>query len=502
MRKVVTAAIAAGVSAAMLAPQALAAHHGGGGGHTTVVVVPGSSGPYAPVGTPAAMDLELTDAPMAAAEGDVRRGEVIGRQQIRAEDAVVLDAAIKGEHRDVPAGTVLARVSYAGGSLWCDTRGGYRLLFADQYDCFEGSDGTLKRHWSGHTMIRFLGFGPSGVQRIGALPAPVPYHRATPEQRPTAAIGWRLCADDGVRGPPRFALVVSGLGQADGWPEIGGCVFGVWPDRNDPSVVDLGGLRLQASALPAGGYHYRLLGRIKAGPIQALVADSPPLAIEGQRVWRRAAMRPYEGDAMVVTGPAKVALGSFTTGQTFLTAPVRHGITGVLQNRISPGLMWKSDTPVEVGQPVFGMPSAEGMVWCAPRRSAETGWDTACFLPYAPGFYWWIPHRMPALMPYDSLYSLSQTGPVSSGPSVLRGPVDLPPMTVSLMLGDVKLPDKPGRLPEYDVDVMVDWGQGAQRARRMRMDLGPAGRQLNIFGVRLRLKPGPDPVALVVSSGE
>jgi hypothetical protein len=501
MRKVLTAAIAVAASAAILTAPAFAAHHSGGGSHTTVVYMPDSSGPFVPLGAPAVMDVEVTDAPIVAVEGDVRRGEVIARQQLRAEDAVVLDATVKGLHREVPAGTVLVRVSHEGGALWCDIRGGFRLMNPDQFDCFEGSGGTFRRLWSGDTLNRFLGYGPSGVLDLAPLPTPVPYHKATPQQRPTAVMGWRLCADDGLRGPPRFALVVSAIGKADGWPEFSGCTFGVWPDRNDPSTVDVGGVRLRASALPAGGYHYRVLAGVKAGPIQALSGDSPPTPIVGPRVWRLPAVIPHEGEAMVATGPAKVALGAFTTGQTFLTAPARQAITGVLQNRITLNSAWKSDAPIEVGQPVFGIPTPYGMAWCAPRRSAETGWDTACFRPDAPGFYRWIPHRTPALMPYDGLDSLSQ-GTVSSAPSVLRGPIELPPMTVSLILGDVKLPGKSGRLPEYDIDVMVNWGQGAQRARRIRMDLGPNGELLNIFGVWLRLKRGPDPVALVVSAGQ
>jgi hypothetical protein len=167
-------------------------------------------------------------------------------------------------------------------------------------------------------------------------------------------------------------------------------------------------------------------------------------------------------------------------------------MTGTLQNRIKPGMMWKPDTAVEVGQPMFGIPSRDGsVVWCAPRQQADKTWDTACFLPAGGGAYWWIPHRKPALLPFESLYSLSQTGPASSSPSVARGPVSLPEMELSYVLVGVKPAAKTDAAPTYEVDLMADWGEGPQKVRTLRYGMKPDGAKYRFFNMVLKLTPGP-----------
>ena len=474
--------------------------------HTVVIYTYtyNSTGPYAPKGEPAAAALEIVDAPATAVEGDLHKGDIIARRQVRAYDAVVLDAPVQGAVGLIPAGAVLVRVNYQkGGAAWCDISPGFRLMRANMYDCLEDQDGgVFKRRSTGYSATRFQGFERSGLVRGDPLPTPAPFHRATPAESPIGQIGYRYCNGDDVSGPPRFAVTISPLGQVDSWSYRGECAFGVWTKAGDRSAVDVDGLSAIFTTSPDGGLRYRFDSRLPAGMAPTLSSTGSADPVTASRPGPAAGSLVEAGGdhTMVLSGaPPTIINGQFGIGQSFARAGVRHGVTGVLQNQIRPGMMWRADTPVEVGQPVFGIVTDDRqIIWCAPRiKPGQTRYETACFLTTKP--MWWIPHREPALMPWESLYSLSQTGSLSSVPSVIRRPITLPPMTLTLVLAEVRPPRHEGGPWIVGVDWTIDWGDGPQRFRRINYETPPAGPGIDFFGTPLRFRPTADGAAIVVN---
>ena len=502
---------------------------------------------------------EVTDAPLAAADGVLVKGQVVARHTLQVVDAIVTDAPFKGAHRDVPAGTVLVRMNLAPvsialldmvlpskGHIWCDVRPTGRFLFPDQYDCFsdDQEDGQLKTLWSGRSEGRFAPFDYGRAEKGQPLPAGIPYHHATREQRPTILVGYRYCDGDGIASPPRFALALAPDPARDAWPHVGECAFGIWPDKAQPSRVKVDVVTLVVEKGPPGAeteptLRYHVEDRAPAGPLATLVQTAglrpapppppqiaPPVAGNAPPAVPRpvgpgvfavpspqlhppslpppVVLGPSTGAALLRAGPPHVNEGVARVGQILASMPVRHGLTGVLENQIRPGLMWRSDTAVEVGQPVFGIPTRvagqAAIVWCAPRtKPGEKDWDTACFLPDTGG-HLWIPHRKPALLPWDSLYSLSQTGSVSSAPSVRREPVEFPPMTLSLQLAEIKPDPKVPGGAICGVDVMIDWGGTPEKMRHINYTVPPSGGWATAFTLSVRITPNADATEVTVST--
>jgi len=466
-----------GLAAALVWPASTAA------ARTTtyyIVTIQGGSGPYTPKGEQVQTPMEVTDAPVAFAEGDMKRGDVIARHTLRARDAIVLEASLKGKWNEFPAGSVFVRVNgkrlKKDARIWCDITNHHRLLWPQRGDCVEDvdGDGKVDNLWLGDSETHFLGWGPNGVSTADALPAPVPYRAARPEERPTVVLGYRYCDGDGVAGPPRFALALQRPDDAK-WPQVGACMFGIWPDSADHSKVKLDSLMVEVKPNPGGGLHYKVTTRIPPlpladllvlGPVLTLAPPAPPapsppmLVVPPPPPVAGAAPPPMlvvppppappappplavpvpRREPFVATGPVDVAPGPVYPGQPLLTLPVKHAITGRLQNRIAPGMMWSSDTAVEVGEPVFGVPTTSGgTIWCAPRiKPGQTIYDTVCFLPGGT----WMPHRRPALMP-ELLQVTGAAGYSRTVATVEPGPISLPPMTLILSLGSVK-PDPKG----------------------------------------------------------
>ena len=105
MRNCIKAALAAGLALVTVSTDAFAHGSGGGGSHIVIVTV----GPGVPAmppfrGDEASMALEITDASPTRVEGDMERGDVIAVHVLRSADAVVLDEAVKGRRREIPAG--------------------------------------------------------------------------------------------------------------------------------------------------------------------------------------------------------------------------------------------------------------------------------------------------------------------------------------------------------------------------------------------------------------
>jgi hypothetical protein len=88
-----------------------------------------------------------------------------------------------------------------------------------------------------------------------------------------------------------------------------------------------------------------------------------------------------------------------------------------------------------------------------------------------------------------AINSVSQTGAVSSAPTVKQGPVNLPTMTIKYVLTSVRPRSESDPTLVYDVDAQVDWGEGAKVFRHLTFTLSPGGDYVNLLGVILRLKP-------------
>jgi len=445
----------------------------------------------------------------------MKLGDVIAIHQLRAAEARVLLAPVKGRRRELPAGLALARMTFIEhsqtASVWCDLRPTGRPLWPQEHDCLRDSNesGQFDQLWQGDSLKSgFLGFGLSGVGLFDdPAPPPTAYRAATPDERPTALLGFRYCDGDGVKTPPRFAVAAAPPNSDGYWPLIGACRAGVWPDPADRSTVEVNGMILQVTPNKDGSLHYRVVRPLPAETIAPLRFGAPIMSLaEAPTPQATAAARDalIRRGALVSAGaPPAISFGPVQTGGVFLTAPVKHALTGTLQNRISPGLMWRLDSAVEVGQPVFGLAGAgwggDGIIWCAPRLKGGV-FETACFLPVGDG-YLWIPHREPALLPDQrAINSVSQTGSVSSAPSVKPGPVDLPPMTVALMLRDIVPRSKTDPTPVYLIDVRLDWGEGAQKINTWAYVLPPVGRIINVLGAQMLLQPGSAPGQMTVAA--
>jgi hypothetical protein len=478
MRKRVIAALAVGLMAA------------GGEATAQVIVTMVPTGPYKAPGEPALMAREVTEAPVTNLQGEITKKMIIGQHTLAAAEVAVLDAPVQGKQRPLPAGALLWRVDYKGGSAWCDLQGPSKL-FSLAIDCLEDVDGNrFTRLSTGYSAEKFQGGGSSGVERGERLPAPAPFHLLPREERlkTPARLAYQYCDGDGVATPPRFALVASTLNDPNAWLFAGACRFGVWPDPKDKSRVEVDGMLMTVTPNGAGGLRYKLDDRLPPGPLATLtrLGSARPGAEQAEA---------EGGEMLVLTGaPPAITEGTVKVGATFFRAAVAHGLTGHLRNQIRPGMMWRGDTAVEVGQPVFGIPSGDDgeIVWCAPRvPPGGAAYDTACFIPtgWNP---WWIPHRKPALLPWESLYSLGQTGSSSSVPSVERGPINLPPMTLSLVVAEMKPARAAGKPMVVGIDWVVDWGEGPQVFRRINYETSAEGRRIQLLGQRMQIKPNAD----------
>ena len=204
-------------------------------------------------------------------------------------------------------------------------------------------------------------------------------------------------------------------------------------------------------------------------------------------------------EMLIVSGPASLATTPVDAGQPLLAVPVSHRLTGRLTNRIVLDSVFGRDAPLEIGQPVFGVPVQGGVAWCAPRLKPDgRTWRTACLTPTHAGLYEWEIGRTPVMAPADiGKVDGGTSGQASEAPRVDPGPVPLPPMTLSLVLKDLgHNPD--GRLG--NVDLVLDWGEGAQVVGRLPLRLTRRGQTVSVVGMSLRLTPGPTPGQVRISA--
>jgi len=217
----------------------------------------------------------------------------------------------------------------------------------------------------------------------------------------------------------------------------------------------------------------------------------------------QASVAQAQPELLVSDGPARIVPGPVAAGQTLLSLPVRHRLTGRLLNRITLDSVFGRDAPLEPGQPVFGVPQPEGRTaWCAPRFDpGRTGYRTTCLRPSFAGLYEWEIRRSPVMAPADiGVVDMSTSGQASAAPEVRKGEASLPPMTFSLVLKEVGAgpADRPG-VRTYDVEQTLDWGEGAQAIGHLPIVMTGRRMDRTIMGLKLRFAPGPEPGQLAVS---
>jgi hypothetical protein len=385
-----------------------------------------------PNSVPAQLLVDLAPLEGGAREGELKRNAIIAEHRLVARDAVVLDAVVKGKVRDLSPGLVLARVEFAGtadtGVAWCDTRP-MGLFSMGNVDCLVDTDGDKRfdRLYTGSTGGDYFPFRLARVADMESTPLPLPFHPASPEQRPQTRVGYKYCDGDGVASPPRFAAAVIVL--KDDW-STGDytCPFGVWSDAADHQRVTVDGVELKITpGERPGTLRYLIVEDLPAGPVGPLdPGGSIVAALKAQTAEAKAqaAVKELTQPLLRATGPAVVAGGVVQKGDPVVTLPVAHGITGVLQNRVKGLGLFAIGAPLEVGQPVYGVPMSKGeIVWCAPRSTlkGETRkWSTIC-LPAGGGVNRWL-NAFPPLL----VTSLSWVGSTSAAnaPSVQRQVVD------------------------------------------------------------------------------
>ena len=470
------------------------AHGGGhsGGGRTTthyVYVYTYQGGPAQPQGVPIELPLELTDAPLQHAEGEMSPGDVIAQHSLRARAARVLMEPVNGRRGVLPAGAVLAEMStpIAGLSLWCEIEAKRDWFKGAIHDCLSAQGGKFVELWVGESESHFLAMDSSVVREGALLPSPVAYREALPEERPLGLIGFKWCEADGLTAPPRFGLAITAPGDPN-WTSAAttGCRFGVWPNVGDHSLVDVDGLRVTVERAAAPGkLKFTVSGRIMP------IARLEPLALNGSV--RAADPSPPTTAAAVVTtpapsGPPRAALaaagapafgptGDVGAGQVFLSLPVRHALTGVLRNTVRVhGFLETYELPVQ--QPLFGLPTHgqqdDQVVWCAPRRVAATGapnepkWKTTC-LAETSGVV--SAMEIPTVMMATTLpwSKAREASPID----VLPGPVELPAMTLTYVFMGFTDPALPTRFAR--VELRLDWGEGPKAVRSLSAPIGPDG---------------------------
>jgi hypothetical protein len=438
------------------------------------------------------MPLELTDAPLLHTEGEMAPGDVIAQHTLRVKAARVLLEPTTGTFRGaMPAGSILSAVSTPtkGFILWCDVTKGVSIWWGPVHDCLVEENGKFAYQAGGASTDHFLGLDEEYIGGKGKpLAAPVAYREATPQERPTALLGYKWCEGDGVNAPPRFALAVSVPGE-DKWTSVPvvGCRYGFWPDPKDRSVVDVDGLRVKVT--PVRGtdrLRFSVAGRIppiaEIAPLSATdsvhAVGAAPAASTAPATDPAAAQAPNDPPvapdrALLPTGAPVAGQDSvLKPGQPFLTMPVRHGVTGVLQNEVRVRQAFDSGDAIPVNQPLFGLPIREHpgqIVWCAPRRGSEGPWRTICLYDQNGAVMAMeIPTGMMAI-------TLPWTKARLASPMTVQrnAAVSFPPMTLSYVFVGFTDPTLPTRFAR--VEARLDWGEGPKAVTSMSAAVGADG---------------------------
>ena len=439
---------------------------------------------YGAAGETARMPMSLTDAAPTAVEGEVSRDGVIAQHVLRVDQARVLTSPVQGRFREIPAGTPLARVevaSQAGLVVWCDLRANTKWTSRGSFECLTDTKGTgaFDQGWAGLSAYYFAAAGFNVVGSPRTLAGKATWREARPYEHPTLLLGFQWCDGDGVKKPARFARALQAGGDTRWFVAGAYCQGGATAPLGGGSF-DLGPLKVTAStgATP-GALRYRVEGRLPPAslpqPVLSGLADlsaAPPPKVD------RAVVPPAPElslKPLVAAGADPVVVaGDVAKGQPFFTVGVRHGVTGVLRQEVR-GKGWFFDKALPVGQPLYGVPMAgagtTGLVWCAPRQDdkpkgkSPTRWAAAC-LPQSATQANWVEAQTAMMSVNLSWFYGSRT---TNALDVERGPIDLPPMTLSYVFAGWS---EQGSLM---LEVRLDWGEGPQLLRALRVAPGADG---------------------------
>jgi hypothetical protein len=415
--------------------------------------------------------------------GEIRRGDVIARHTLHIADARVLTQTVQGRFREIPAGTALARVQTDKRVLWCDLRENRKWMSRGLFDCLTDSrgDGRLDQTWTGLTPYYFAASGAAVVRDPRTLAEIAPgYRPARPEERPVIKLGYQWCDGDGAAKPARFVHVLR-TAEDDDWSAglLGGCKAGqTIPADGKPATFDDLSITLSPGG-ESGVLRYAVSGRLKPIADLAPVAPAPGLYTRDSQAAKAAEAAAADAAAraanaelkpLIVEGLAPtLAQGTLTKGQPLLTVAVRHGVTGVLKHDLS-GKGQFFDQPLVTGQPVYALPMDAGLVWCAPRQGQKplsketTLWSSACFR--ETGAPQWT-RAQTAMMSLQLDWSRARK--LGGEALVERGPAGLPPMTLSYVFAGWS---DQGSL---QLEVRLDWGEGPQLLRSLRIAPGADG---------------------------
>ncbi|MGA0601292.1 hypothetical protein ACO2Q3_11380 [Caulobacter sp. KR2-114] len=428
------------------------------------------------------LPLEITDAPPSAMEGSLAPHGVVAQHEVRARNAVVLQAPFVGGRREMPAGTVLSQVrirqSATTSTAWCDLRPDAGGILAVKFDCLGGApDGSsLYALYTVETDDNMLGVSGDEQPRFRQrFETPVAARPARPEERPTGRIGYEWCGGGAPDAPPKFEVAASFQGGP--WEESAHhqCVFGAWSDDHAAVVVDR--IRLTLTA-PATGkaLTYKAEGRAPAGPIARLTPGGP-IQTQAEADAQAAAAAAGLREAIVYdSDPGKVAAGALSKGDVLMSHRGHLGVTGVLTADVWRGTRrgplfttLPGQALLPAGQVVFGRRvDAEGkaeLVWCAPHKGADGRLDKAICLP-SDGHGTVAVEARPALMPSGLL--MPQYPEYVSPPQVKETPQDLPPLTFTYVF-------KGWRKETAEIGLQVDWGEGPVSVSSREVLIGPSG---------------------------
>jgi hypothetical protein len=215
-------------------------------------------------------------------------------------------------------------------------------------------------------------------------------------------------------------------------------------------------------------------------PVGAPAAPKPPTAVSRLK-------------SLVATGVLPtLATQPVAKGEALFTAPVQHGLTGMLAAPVK-ATTWFSEHSLPAGQAVYGVDlggaSRGEIVWCAPTEAAapdtrkKTHWTAVCLAP-APGesAALWLEGQT-AMM---SLSVVWKDGVRTSEQiQVTPGPAAFPALTLSFRFGGWT--DQGGLI----VDEAIDWGEGPQSLRGLKIEAAADGTvMLRTMGGAFRVRKG------------
>ncbi|MBR9824741.1 MAG: hypothetical protein GYB36_02925 [Alphaproteobacteria bacterium] len=459
--------------------------------------------------------LEITDAPLEAAEGLADSGDVIAIHQLRARFGVTLEADIEARHRELEAGHVLALMvigaqpnaieypPHPDNRVWCDLRVTGRMASFGNVDCFMDldDDGRFEFMFTGEPRETYTSLTLGQLNGQTPIDPPIAYSPADGQDLPSGQLGFRLCNGDFETGHPRFSPVL----RPDGgrFEVAQACPFGrpIEPveDNDSDANLQIDRMQIAYSVQSDDEISYRVVSRLESGPVYVNRSGEAvlPAAEAGTNLQRQAArIAELAGRPLYATGPAQFTYGLRGDDEAFARIPVRHGITGRLSNEVSRG-GWFGGGSLPIGTPVYGLPFTSGglsfanrtpgqMMWCAPIDEGD-GWDVVCLPRVGQATYWYSPYN-----PFFAqAISFSTDTPRASTPDVERAEIDLP---FGELFIEVFLLEWDRR--DADLRTRICTAQGhcyGQRGLEPNRSEADGSVEIIVFGERLRLtEPGSD----------